>query len=127
MSAADKIEETSEFQPRFDERGLIPCVATCARTNAVLMVAYMNREALGKTLETGEAHYWSRSRSELWHKGATSGHVQKMIEMRTDCDQDCLVMVVDTQGAPACHTSRKTCFYRQVVLENGQVLLKFKD
>lgn len=108
------LEEGLAFTPRFDANGLIPCVATCAKTGAVLMVAYMNDEAICKTLETGEAHYWSRSRGALWHKGATSGHIQKIIEMRTDCDQDCLWITVESTEA-ACHTGRKSCFYRKVI------------
>lgn len=108
-----ELEETLRFNPTFDDNGLIPCIATCAESGDVLMFAFMNKEALYKTIETGEAHYWSRSRNELWHKGATSGHIQKVTEMRTDCDQDCIWIKVKTdQGS--CHTGRKTCFYREV-------------
>jgi phosphoribosyl-AMP cyclohydrolase len=107
--------ETTEFEPVFDEKGLIPCVTT-DKSGAVLMVAYMNRQALDLTLKTGEAHYWSRSRNELWHKGATSGETQKLLEIRTDCDQDCIWITVEMQGAKqaACHTGRRSCFYRVV-------------
>jgi phosphoribosyl-AMP cyclohydrolase len=121
-----KIEDTEEFKPRFDESGLITCVTICAQTKSVLMVAYMNQQALDKTFETGEAHYWSRSRGELWHKGATSGDIQKLVEIRTDCDQDCLLMRVEVDGG-ACHTGRKTCFYRQVTFKDGAYSLIFED
>jgi phosphoribosyl-AMP cyclohydrolase len=117
-------DETTEFKPVFDEKGLIPCVTT-DKSGAVLMVAYMNREALDLTLETGEAHYWSRSRNELWHKGATSGETQKLIEMKVDCDQDCILITVEMQGQKqaACHTGRRSCFYR-VVGKNGKLVFK---
>ncbi len=105
--------ETLDFTPVFDQSGLIPCVTT-DESGAVLMVAWMNWEALDLTLKTGEAHYWSRSRKELWHKGASSGETQKVIEIRVDCDQDCLLMTVQMQGKKqaACHTGRRSCFYR---------------
>lgn len=111
----DKTAETTDFTPVFDANGLIPCVTT-DKSGAVLMVAYMNREALDLTLKTGEAYYWSRSRKELWHKGATSGETQKVLELRVDCDQDCLLLTVEMQGAKqtACHTGRRSCFYRTV-------------
>lgn len=108
-----EMEESLNFTPKFDEKGLIPCVATCDKTGDVLMFAFMNEEALEKTIETGEAHYWSRSRKSLWHKGATSGHIQKITEMRTDCDQDCIWIKVKTDEG-ACHTGRKSCFYRKI-------------
>lgn len=110
------IEETTSFTPRFNEAGLLPVVAQEGGTGRVLMVAWANREAVDLTLETGEAHYWSRSRSEMWHKGATSGNVQKVIRVLTDCDQDTLIYEVQQQG-PACHTGRETCFYREVTAE----------
>lgn len=110
---ADTIEETRKFSPRFDDRGLLPVVAQDVDTGAILMLAYANREAIDLTLETGEAHYWSRSRGSLWHKGATSGHTQKVARVLTDCDQDTLIYVVEQAGA-ACHTGRDTCFYREV-------------
>ncbi len=112
MTAIKTLEETLEFTPGYDANGLIPCIAT-NKQGEILMFAWMNAEALRKTLSTGEAHYWSRSRNELWHKGATSGHVQKIIEMRVDCDQDCLLLTVEDVSA-ACHTGRKSCFYRAV-------------
>lgn len=105
------LEENKEFLPQFNTDSLIPCITTSDQ-GEVLMMAWMNREALDKTLSTGEMHYWSRSRNELWHKGATSGHVQKLIELKTDCDQDCLLAVVKDE--PACHTGRHSCFYRVV-------------
>ncbi|NPA92411.1 MAG: phosphoribosyl-AMP cyclohydrolase [Chloroflexi bacterium] len=96
---------------QFDARGLIPAVVQDVHTYQVLMVAYMNEEALQRTLETGEAHFWSRSRQELWHKGATSGNVQKVVEIRVDCDADTLLLLVEPAG-PACHTGNISCFYR---------------
>ena len=98
---------------RFDERGLVPVVTQDALSGEVLMLAYANREALYATLQTGQAHYWSRSRGELWHKGATSGHVQEILEVRYDCDEDTVLYRVHQQGA-ACHTGEYSCFYRTV-------------
>jgi phosphoribosyl-AMP cyclohydrolase len=97
----------------YDDRGLIPAVVQDAATGEVLMVAWMNEEALRLTRETGEAHFWSRSRGELWHKGATSGNVQRVREVRVDCDADTLLLLVDPAG-PACHTGERTCFYRDL-------------
>jgi len=96
---------------KWDERGLIPAIVQDATTAQVLMLAYMNAEALRLTLETGDAHFWSRSRRELWHKGATSGHVQRVREIRVDCDADTILLLVDPAG-PACHTGEVSCFYR---------------
>lgn len=110
-----EIEEGGDFSPKFDVDGLIPALAMDAATREPLMLAYMNEESLRRTLELGEAVYWSRSRSELWHKGATSGHIQKIVEIRTDCDQDALILLVEQIGAGACHTGRTSCFYRKVV------------
>ncbi|MGH1377324.1 MAG: phosphoribosyl-AMP cyclohydrolase [Alphaproteobacteria bacterium] len=124
MSKSD-IEESLSFTPKYDEKGLIPCVATCDKTGDVLMFAFMNEEALNKTIETGEAHYWSRSRKSLWHKGATSGHIQKIVEIRTDCDQDCIWLKIDTDHG-SCHTGRKSCFYR-VLDDNSKVKLSLVD
>jgi phosphoribosyl-ATP pyrophosphohydrolase/phosphoribosyl-AMP cyclohydrolase len=98
-------------KPNFDDRGLIPCIVQDARTGEVLTLAYMNEEALARTRETGETHFWSRSRQELWHKGETSGNVQKVLRLRYDCDADALIALVDPAG-PACHTGERTCFYR---------------
>lgn len=110
-----KLDETLTLTPRYDEKGLIAAIAQDAQSGAVLMLAWMNEEALSKTIETGQAHYWSRSRGELWHKGATSGAVQLVKEIRIDCDQDAVLMFVDQKGSGACHTGRKSCFYRRVV------------
>jgi len=114
------LEQEPVFAPKFDADGLIPAVAMDASTKEPLMLAYMNRESLLMTLEVGEAVYYSRSRQELWHKGATSGHVQKIIEIRTDCDQDALILYVEQIGAGACHTGRSSCFYRAIDLKNGK-------
>jgi phosphoribosyl-AMP cyclohydrolase len=124
-------EEGTVFAPRFGEDGLIPVVATSAKTGEVLMLAYMNEEALARTIATGEAHYWSRSRARLWRKGEESGNTQRVVEMRTDCDQDALWLLVETGGAEAaCHTGRKSCFYRAVPLDSdpgGALSLRFVD
>ena len=110
------VEEGIGFSPKFDTEGLIPALAMDATTREPLMLAYMNAESLRRTLELGEAVYWSRSRQEFWHKGATSGHTQKIIEIRTDCDQDALILMVDQAGAGACHTGRESCFYRKILV-----------
>ena len=120
------LEEGTIFTPRFDDKGLIVCVTTEADTGAVLMVAYMNEEALRLTIETGVAHYWSRSRKSLWRKGDTSGQVQTVTEIRTDCDQDAVWIRVEQIGA-ACHTGRRSCFYRKVEAEDGGARLVFVD
>jgi len=113
MSTGD--EESVVFAPRYDENGLIPAIVTDARDGSVVMLAYMNAEALERTLTTGEAHYWSRSRRELWRKGATSGDTQKVVDIRLDCDQDTLLLSVTMAGrGVACHTGRHSCFYRRV-------------
>ena len=120
--APDKhaLEHGVTLAPRFDANGLIAAVATHADTGEVLMFAWMNAEALAATLSTGEAHYFSRSRGELWHKGATSGQVQQVVEARIDCDQDCVWLKVWPQGdGGACHTGARSCFYR--VIENGKL------
>jgi len=127
-SAAKQIEEGLQLTPRFDADGLITCVATDVSSGDVLMVAYMNAEALQKTLESAEAWYFSRSRKKLWRKGESSGHVQRVVEIRVDCDQDCLWIKVKQQGAGACHTGRRSCFYRAVPLgQSGAVRLEFRD
>ena len=113
------LEEGANFLPRFDAQGLIVCVTIEAGTREVLMVAYMNALALDKTIETGEAHYWSRSRQSLWRKGETSGQIQRVVSLSVDCDQDALLLEVEPQGdGGACHTGRKSCFYRK--LERGR-------
>lgn len=124
-SLGEPLDETTRFAPKFGPDGLIPAVATEAGTGRLLMLAYMNAEALAKTIETGEGWYWSRSRGELWRKGATSGHLQKLIEIRIDCDQDAIQLVVEQTG-PACHTGRKSCFYR-VIEKDGELRLEFSD
>jgi phosphoribosyl-AMP cyclohydrolase len=105
---------------KFDAAGLVPAIAQ-ARDGEVLMLAWMNAESLAETLATGQVTYWSRSRAELWRKGATSGHVQRLVELRVDCDRDCLLLVVDQTG-PACHTNRPSCFYT-AVREGEEVIL----
>ena len=110
------IERGDLFTPKFDADGLIPAIATDAQTGDVLMFAFMNAQALQLTIETGKAHYYSRSRGKLWLKGESSGHVQLVKELRTDCDQDVIWMKVDTQGAASCHVGYKSCFYRAVEL-----------
>lgn len=122
-----EMEEGARFRPRFSADGLITAVVTDADYGTVLMVAHMNSEALSLSLETGIAHYWSRSRGQLWKKGESSGNLQHIVEMRTDCDQDVLVVAVRTDGhGAACHTGRKSCFYRRVVRnEDGALALEF--
>ncbi len=105
---------------RFDDRGLIPAIAQDA-SGEVLMMAWMNAASLRETLATGQVTYWSRSRQELWRKGATSGHVQRLIEMRVDCDRDCLLLRVEQTG-PACHTNRRSCFYT-AIREGDEIVL----
>jgi phosphoribosyl-AMP cyclohydrolase len=124
-----EIEEGLAFAPKFDAAGLIACVVTAVDTGEVLMVAHMNAEALARTLATGEAWYYSRSRRALWKKGETSGHVQRVVEMRVDCDQDVLLLKVEQVGASACHTGRRSCFYRVVVpgADGGPAALEFRD
>jgi phosphoribosyl-AMP cyclohydrolase len=125
-SSAD-IEEGLTFSPKFDAAGLVTCVATDASSGDVLMVAHMNDEALRKTIETGEAWYYSRSRKALWKKGETSGHVQRVVEMRMDCDQDAVWIKVEQKGEGACHTGRRSCFYRAVTNRDGPAKLTFVD
>jgi phosphoribosyl-AMP cyclohydrolase len=119
-------EEGLAFQPKFDASGLVTCVATDAATGDVLMVAHMNHEALRKTVATGEAWYFSRSRNALWRKGESSGHTQRVVEMRMDCDQDAVWIRVEQTGA-ACHTGRRSCFYRAIGSEDGDMRLSFID
>jgi phosphoribosyl-AMP cyclohydrolase len=119
-------EEGLEFQPSFDASGLVTCVATDAASGDVLMVAHMNDEALRKTIASGEAWYFSRSRKRLWRKGESSGHTQRVVEMRLDCDQDAIWIRVEQQGA-ACHTGRKSCFYRKIDSVDGDTRLSFVD
>jgi phosphoribosyl-AMP cyclohydrolase len=110
-----ELEEGTVLSPRFGADGLITCVTTDLSTGEILMVAHMNAEALARTIATGEAWYWSRSRGELWHKGATSGQIQTVKEIRVDCDQDALLLRVQVAGdGGCCHTGRRSCFYRKV-------------
>jgi phosphoribosyl-AMP cyclohydrolase len=125
-SDINEIEEGLTFRPKFDASGLVTCVATDAATSEVLMVAHMNEEALRKTIASGEAWYYSRSRKSLWRKGETSGHVQRVVEMRLDCDQDAIWIRVEQVGA-ACHTGRHSCFYRKVEAAEGGARLSFVD
>ncbi len=114
-------EEGLDLQPKFDASGLLTCVATDAATGEVLMVAHMNEEALRKTIASGDAWYFSRARNALWRKGESSGHIQRVVEMRIDCDQDAIWIRVEQTGA-ACHTGRRSCFYRRVEGERGAKL-----
>jgi phosphoribosyl-AMP cyclohydrolase len=119
-------EEGLAFQPKFDASGLVTCVATDAASGDVLMVAHMNDEALRKTIASGEAWYFSRSRNALWRKGETSGHTQRVVEMRMDCDQDAVWIRVEQTGA-ACHTGRRSCFYRAITADGDDTRLSFVD
>jgi phosphoribosyl-AMP cyclohydrolase len=123
MSNSD-LEEGPDFSPRFSADGLITCVTVDAGDGAILMVAHMNAEALEKTLLSGIVHYWSRSRGELWRKGDTSGQVQRLVELRVDCDQDALLARVRVGGdGGACHTGRRSCFYRRLETANEKTRL----
>ena len=125
-SEAD-LEEGLALTPKFDADGLVTCVTTDAVSGEVLMVAHMDAQALAKTIATGEAWYFSRSRRALWKKGETSGHAQHVVEMRVDCDQDAVLLKVEQVGG-ACHTGRRSCFYRAVPLgTEGAVALEFRD
>ncbi len=128
MSSPDKhaLEEGTAFHPGFNSDGLIPAVASDDGTGELLMVAWMNAEALDETVRTGVAHFWSRSRAKLWRKGEESGNTLRIVEMRTDCDQDVLWLRVKIEGdGKACHTGRRTCFYRLVTRDSdGAVALK---
>jgi phosphoribosyl-AMP cyclohydrolase len=122
-----ELEEGAALTPKFDADGLVTCVATDAASGDVLMVAHMNAEALKRTIATGEAWYFSRSRRALWKKGETSGHTQRIVEMRIDCDQDAVWIKVEQAGG-ACHTGRRSCFYRAVPLgKPGEVTLEFRE
>ena len=118
-NSVKEVEEGITLSPKFDENGLIPCVTTDSSTKEVLMVGYMNEEALIKTIEKGEAFYFSRSRQEVWHKGKTSGLIQKINEIRIDDDQDSIWLSVDVAGSGAsCHVGYKSCFYRSIPKKN---------
>lgn len=122
------LEEGADFAPRFDSNGLIVCIAVESATREILMVAYMNQLALDKTIETGVAHYWSRSRNALWRKGDTSGQVQRVVSLSVDCDQDAILLTVEAGGdGKACHTGRKSCFYRRLETRDGARRLVFAE
>jgi phosphoribosyl-AMP cyclohydrolase len=131
----EQIEESNDLAPKFDDRGLITVVTTDADSGEVLMQGYMNAEALGLTIRTGEAHYYSRSRQTLWHKGATSGFVQNVRELLVDDDQDCIWLRVDVTGGASCHVGYRSCFYRRVPVgkdfergqANGNIGLEWTD
>lgn len=129
--SVEQVEEGTELAPKFDKDGLLPVVTTDAATGDVLMLGYMNAEALSKTIETGEAHYWSRSRKTIWHKGATSGLVQKVVDLRIDDDQDAVWLKVEVAGSGAsCHVGYRSCFYRSVPLGESpspQTVLEFRE
>ena len=121
-------EEGLVLAPKFDADGLVTCVATDAGSGELLMVAHMNAEALKRTIETGEAWYFSRSRKALWRKGESSGHTQHVVEMRVDCDQDAIWIKVEQHGPGACHTGRRSCFYRAVPRkQSGPNAFQFRD
>ncbi|MDE2148733.1 MAG: phosphoribosyl-AMP cyclohydrolase [Gammaproteobacteria bacterium] len=124
-----QVEEGTELAPKFDQHGLIPCVATAAATGEVLMLGYMDAEALRRTIATGEAHYWSRSRGVLWHKGATSGLVQRVVELRIDDDQDAVWLRVEIPGDASCHVGYRSCFYRSLPVGPGPAArrLRFEE
>jgi phosphoribosyl-AMP cyclohydrolase len=128
MATNTDIEEGKVFIPKYDADGLITAVVTDASSGELLMVAHMNAQALSRTVETGEAWYFSRSRKQLWKKGESSGHVQRVKELRVDCDQDAIWLRVEQVGAGACHTGRRSCFYRAVPIgTKGEVTLEFRD
>ena len=133
--SVEQVEEGVELAPKFDDRGLITAVTTDSESGELLMQGYMNDEALRKTIATGEAHYYSRSRDTLWHKGATSGLVQKVVELMVDDDQDCIWLRVSVAGGASCHVGYRSCFYRRVPVaddyankqRDGVVELEFTD
>ena len=125
----EQVEESDELAPKFDANGLIPVVTTDFSSGEVLMQGYMNEEAFKKTIILGEAVYFSRSRKSLWHKGKTSGLIQKIKEIRIDDDQDCVWLRVDVQGGASCHVGYRSCFYRSIPLDNNnsKIILKFEE
>ncbi|SCW89267.1 phosphoribosyl-AMP cyclohydrolase [Rhizobium mongolense subsp. loessense] len=123
-----ELEDAGDFTPRFDDRGLITAIVTDVHDGEILMVAHMNAQALALTIQTGKAHYFSRSRGKLWIKGETSGNIQTVKEIRTDCDQDAIWLKVEVAGHDAtCHTGRRSCFYRTVTLQDGKPMLDIVD
>ena len=128
MADQSAIEEGLAFAPQFGADGLVTAVVTDAKSGDVLMVAHMNKDALSRTIESGEAWYYSRSRRKLWKKGESSGHVQRVVELRVDCDQDAVWLRVEQAGPGACHTGRRSCFYRALQPgKAGAVTLEFRD
>ena len=125
----EQVEESTELAPKFDENGLIPVVTTDFSSGEVLMQGYMNEEAFKKTISLGEAVYFSRSRQALWHKGKTSGLIQKIKDIRIDDDQDCVWLRVDVKGGASCHVGYRSCFYRSIPMDNdkSKVVLKFEE
>ena len=125
----EQVEESDELAPKFDANGLIPVVTTDFSSGEVVMQGYMNEEAFKKTISLGEAVYFSRSRKSLWHKGKTSGLIQKIKEIRIDDDQDCVWLRVDVQGGASCHVGYRSCFYRSIPLDNNnsKIILKFEE
>ena len=125
----EQVEESTELAPKFDEKGLIPVVTTDFSSGEVLMQGYMNEEAFKKTISLGEAVYFSRSRQALWHKGKTSGLIQKIKEIRIDDDQDCVWLRVDVEGGASCHVCYRSCFYRSIPMDNNKskIVLKFEE
>jgi len=123
--SAKTLEQGDIFAPKFDEKGLVTAIAIDAKSNEILMLAYMNEQAISLTLKTGKVHYFSRSRNKIWLKGETSGEIQSLVEMRVDCDQDAILIMVEQQGlGAACHTGRKSCFFRKVENIEGNLSLK---
>ena len=126
-----EVEEGKFLSPKFDSQGLIPVITTDIKTGEVLMHGYMNSEALKKTIETKEAHYWSRSRKSIWHKGKTSGFTQKVIQIRIDDDQDSVWLSVDIGNGASCHVGYKSCFYRSIPLgkidQSEKIEMKFEE
>ena len=127
--SVEQVEESTELAPKFDENGFIPVVTTDFSTGEVLMQGYMNEEAFKQTISLGEAVYFSRSRKSLWHKGKTSGLVQKIKEIRIDDDQDCVWLRVEVKGGASCHVGYRSCFYRSIPIDsdNSKVILKFEE
>ena len=125
----EQVEESTELAPKFDENGLIPVVTTDFSSGEVLMQGYMNEDAFKQTISLGEAVYFSRSRESLWHKGKTSGLVQKIREIRIDDDQDCVWLRVDVKGGASCHVGYRSCFYRSIPIDshNSKVVLQFEE
>ena len=127
----EEVEEGKILAPKFDEHGLVPAVTTDAESGELLMLGYMNAEALEKTIEAGEAYYWSRSRKCLWHKGATSGLIQKIVELRIDDDQDAVWLRVNVVGGASCHVGYRSCFYRAIETgykpDDMPIALQFKE